>query len=159
MIVIGHGAERVRGTLNPRLHPDQVVYIADHAEDTALFFDLTFLPLVEAIAHRVKTIKTFVDEEDGIRVTDINGNSLAIQFPRIPISGGVVNAPNIVNYPSDSALQAWVKAALKAVGHWSRTPSINSTAMSRSRAATSNFRWRRSPSARAARRSCLRTGS
>ena len=63
-----------------------------------------------------QTIRTFVDEEDGIRVTDINGNGLNIQFPRIPISGGVVNAPNIVNYPSDSALQAWVKAALKAVG-------------------------------------------
>jgi 3-(methylthio)propionyl---CoA ligase len=56
--VSGSGA--VLHTLNPRLHPDQVVYIADHAEDQALFFDLTFLPLVEAIAHRVKTIKTFV---------------------------------------------------------------------------------------------------
>ena len=37
-------------TLNPRLHPDQVVYIADHAEDQVLCFDLTFLPLVEAVA-------------------------------------------------------------------------------------------------------------
>ena len=46
--VSGSGA--VLHTLNPRLHPDQVVYIADHAEDQALFFDLTFLPLVEAIA-------------------------------------------------------------------------------------------------------------
>ena len=63
-----------------------------------------------------QVIKTFVDEEDGIRVTDLNGNGLNIQFPRVPISGGVVNAPNIVNYPSDSALQAWVKAALNATG-------------------------------------------
>ena len=46
--VSGSGA--VLHTLNPRLHPDQVVYIADHAEDQVLFFDLTFLPLVEAIA-------------------------------------------------------------------------------------------------------------
>ena len=52
--VSGSGA--VLHTLNPRLHPDQVVYIADHAEDQILFFDLTFLPLVEAIAGRVKTI-------------------------------------------------------------------------------------------------------
>ncbi|MEO6897969.1 MAG: AMP-binding protein, partial [Caldimonas sp.] len=37
---------------------------ADHAEDQALFFDLTFLPLVEAIAGRVKTIKTFVAMTD-----------------------------------------------------------------------------------------------
>ena len=56
--VSGSGA--VLHTINPRLHPDQVTYIADHAEDTTLFFDLTFLPLVEQIAHRVKTIKTFV---------------------------------------------------------------------------------------------------
>ena len=60
--VSGSGA--VLHTLNPRLHPDQVVYIADHAEDQALFFDLTFLPLVEAIANRVKTIKTFVAMTD-----------------------------------------------------------------------------------------------
>jgi fatty-acyl-CoA synthase len=60
--VSGSGA--VLHTLNPRLHPDQVVWIADHAEDQALFFDLTFLPLVEAIASRVKTIKTFVAMTD-----------------------------------------------------------------------------------------------
>jgi acyl-CoA synthetase (AMP-forming)/AMP-acid ligase II len=56
--VSGSGA--VLHTMNPRLHPDQVVWIADHAEDQVLFFDLTFLPLVEAIAGRVKTIKHFV---------------------------------------------------------------------------------------------------
>ena len=50
--VSGSGA--VLHTLNPRLHPDQVAYIADHAEDQVLFFDLTFLPLVEAIAPRVQ---------------------------------------------------------------------------------------------------------
>src|SRR5690348_16665962 len=60
--VSGSGA--VLHTLNPRLHPDQVVYIADHAEDQVLFFDLTFLPLVEAIAGRVKTIKRFVAMTD-----------------------------------------------------------------------------------------------
>jgi acyl-CoA synthetase (AMP-forming)/AMP-acid ligase II len=64
--VSGSGA--VLHTLNPRLHPDQVVYIADHAEDQALFFDLTFLPLVEAIAGRVKTIKTFVAMTDRSRM-------------------------------------------------------------------------------------------
>ncbi len=56
--VSGSGA--VLHTMNPRLHPDQVVWIADHAEDRILFFDLTFLPLVEAIANRLRTIKTFV---------------------------------------------------------------------------------------------------
>ena len=60
--VSGSGA--VLHTLNPRLHPDQVVWIADHAEDQILFFDLTFLPLIEAIAPRVKTVKAFVAMTD-----------------------------------------------------------------------------------------------
>jgi fatty-acyl-CoA synthase len=64
--VSGSGA--VLHTLNPRLHPDQVVWIADHAEDQVLFFDLTFLPLIEAIAPRVKTIKTFVLMADRARL-------------------------------------------------------------------------------------------
>jgi 3-(methylthio)propionyl---CoA ligase len=60
--VSGSGA--VLHTLNPRLHPDQVVWIADHAEDQVLFFDLSFLPVIEAIAGRVKTIKAFVAMTD-----------------------------------------------------------------------------------------------
>ena len=60
--VSGSGA--VLHTFNPRLHPDQIVYIADHAGDKALFFDLTFLPLIEAVASRVKTIKAFVAMTD-----------------------------------------------------------------------------------------------
>ena len=58
------GSGRVLHTLNPRLHPDQVVYIADHAEDQVLFFDMSFLPLIEAVASRVKTIKHFVAMTD-----------------------------------------------------------------------------------------------
>ena len=56
--VSGSGA--ILHTINPRLHPDQVVYIADHAQDQVLFFELSFLPLVEAIATRTRTIRHFV---------------------------------------------------------------------------------------------------
>jgi fatty-acyl-CoA synthase len=41
--VSGMGA--ILHTINPRLHEDQVAYIANHAEDQYIFFDLTFLPL------------------------------------------------------------------------------------------------------------------
>lgn len=58
------GSGAILHTFNPRLHPDQVVYISDHAEDQVLFFDLTFLPVVEAVAARVKTIKHFVAMTD-----------------------------------------------------------------------------------------------
>ncbi len=56
--VSGSGA--VLHTLNPRLHPDQVVWIAEHADDQVLCFDKTFLPLVEAVASRLATVKHFV---------------------------------------------------------------------------------------------------
>ncbi|MCU0967215.1 MAG: 3-(methylthio)propionyl-CoA ligase [Rubrivivax sp.] len=58
------GSGAVLHTLNPRLHPDQVVYIADHAEDQVLFFDLTFLPLVAAVASRTKTVRHWVAMTD-----------------------------------------------------------------------------------------------
>jgi len=60
--VSGSGA--VLHTLNPRLHPDQLVYIADHAEDKAIFFDLTFLPLIAAVASRTKTVRHWVAMTD-----------------------------------------------------------------------------------------------
>ena len=56
--IAGIGA--VCHTINPRLFPEQITYIANHAEDTALFFDLTFLPLVEKLEPALKTIKTYV---------------------------------------------------------------------------------------------------
>jgi fatty-acyl-CoA synthase len=56
--VSGSGA--VLHTINPRLHPEQIAYIVNHAEDQVLFFDLTFLPLVEAIAPHCATVKAFV---------------------------------------------------------------------------------------------------
>jgi fatty-acyl-CoA synthase len=56
--VSGQGA--VLHTLNPRLHPDQLVWIADHAEDQVLCFDMTFWPLIQAVAPRVKTVKHWI---------------------------------------------------------------------------------------------------
>lgn len=52
--IMGIGA--VYHTLNPRLFPEQIVWIMNHAEDKALFVDLTFLPLVEKIAALVPTL-------------------------------------------------------------------------------------------------------
>ncbi len=56
--VSGSGA--VLHTINPRLHPDQIAYIVNHADDQVLFFDLTFLPAVEAMARHCKTVKAYV---------------------------------------------------------------------------------------------------
>ena len=54
------GSGAVLHTLNPRLHPDQLVWIADDAQDKVMFFELSFLPLIEATAARFASVKHFV---------------------------------------------------------------------------------------------------
>ena len=54
------GTGRVLHTLNPRLHPDQVAWIANHAEDQVLCFDLSFLPIIKAVHARCTTIKHYI---------------------------------------------------------------------------------------------------
>ena len=47
-------------TINPRLHPDQIAYIVNHAEDKVLCVDLNILPLVEKASAHFKTVKTLI---------------------------------------------------------------------------------------------------
>ncbi|HEY4368672.1 MAG TPA: 3-(methylthio)propionyl-CoA ligase [Steroidobacteraceae bacterium] len=47
-------------TINPRLFEDQIVYIANHAEDRWLFLDPAFVPLVERLLPRLPEIEAFV---------------------------------------------------------------------------------------------------
>lgn len=54
------GVGGVYHTLNPRLFPEQIAWIMNHAEDKALFVDLTFVPIVEAIADRVKSCSKII---------------------------------------------------------------------------------------------------
>lgn len=54
------GIEGICHTLNPRLFPKQIAWIINHAEDKALFFDLTFLPLVQGLEEHLKTVDHYV---------------------------------------------------------------------------------------------------
>jgi len=54
------GTGRVLHTLNPRLHPDQIAWIANHAQDQVLFFDMTFLPIIRAIQGKATSIRHYV---------------------------------------------------------------------------------------------------
>jgi 3-(methylthio)propionyl---CoA ligase len=54
------GSGRVVHTINPRLAPDQVAWIANHAEDQVLCFDLSFLPIVKAIWSKCSTVKHWI---------------------------------------------------------------------------------------------------
>ena len=78
------GSGRVLHTINPRLHPDQIAWIANHAEDQVLCFDLSFLPLVQAVHARCGTIRQYIAmcDED-----------------KLPKDSGV---PNLISY------EAWI---------------------------------------------------
>ncbi len=58
------GSGAVMHTINPRLHPEQIAWIANHAEDKILFFDIGFAPLVDAMASQCTTIKHWVAMTD-----------------------------------------------------------------------------------------------
>jgi 3-(methylthio)propionyl---CoA ligase len=84
------GSGRVLHTINPRLHPEQIAWIANHAEDQVLCFDLTFLPLVQAIHARCPAIRQYV---------------ALCEADKLPGDSGV---PNLVSY------EAWIGAQSKA---------------------------------------------
>jgi acyl-CoA synthetase (AMP-forming)/AMP-acid ligase II len=80
------GSGRVLHTLNPRLHPDQIAWIANHAEDQVLCFDMSFLPIIKAIHGKCSTIKHYVALCDA---------------DKLPADSGI---PGLVSY------EAWIGA-------------------------------------------------
>ncbi len=54
------GAGHVLHTINPRLFPEQLAYIMNHAEDKLLFIDRTFVPLVAAIRDNLDTVEHII---------------------------------------------------------------------------------------------------
>ena len=76
------GSGRVLHTINPRLHPEQIAWITNHAEDQILCFDLSFLPLVQAMHAKCHTIKHFIALCDA---------------DKLPADSGI---PNLISYES-----------------------------------------------------------
>ena len=76
------GSGRVLHTINPRLHPEQIAWIANHAEDQVLCFDLSFLPLVQAVHAKCPGIRQYV---------------ALCEADKLPRDSGV---PNLVAYES-----------------------------------------------------------
>ncbi|MCU0950405.1 MAG: 3-(methylthio)propionyl-CoA ligase [Burkholderiaceae bacterium] len=71
--VSGRGS--VLHTLNPRLIGEQIAWIVNHAEDQALFFDLTFLPIIDGVAAHCPTVRHWVAMIDRERMPDAASRS------------------------------------------------------------------------------------
>jgi fatty-acyl-CoA synthase len=67
-LVAWYGAIGMGGvihTINPRLFDEQLVYIANHAEDKILFYDKVFQPIVDRLKDRWTTIRHYICFDDG----------------------------------------------------------------------------------------------
>lgn len=67
------GSGMVMHTCNPRLHPEQLVYIINHAQDKVVFFDATFAPLIKAIAAACTSVKFWICLADASNTPEISG--------------------------------------------------------------------------------------
>jgi fatty-acyl-CoA synthase len=76
------GSGRVLHTINPRLHPEQIAWIVNHAEDQVLCFDMTFLPIIQAVHSKCPTVKQWVAMCDA---------------DKLPADSGI---PNLISYES-----------------------------------------------------------
>ncbi|RDI10937.1 MULTISPECIES: 3-(methylthio)propionyl-CoA ligase [Comamonas] len=76
------GSGRVLHTVNPRLHPEQVAWIVNHAEDKVLCFDLTFLPIIQAVHAKCPQVQQWV---------------VLCDADRLPADSGI---PGLVSYES-----------------------------------------------------------
>jgi fatty-acyl-CoA synthase len=88
------GTGRVLHTLNPRLHPDQIVWIANHAEDHVLCFDMSFLPIVKAVHGRCTTIKHFVALCDADQLPTDSGIPGLVSY-----EAWIANQPSTYQWP------------------------------------------------------------
>src|SRR3984957_3542300 len=54
------GSGMVMHTSNPRLHPEQLIYVINHADDRLILFDATFAPLIQRIAPHCPRVEFWI---------------------------------------------------------------------------------------------------
>ena len=107
------GTGRVLHTLNPRLHPDQIAWIAYHAEDQVLCFDMSFLPIVKALQDKATTIRHWIALCDA---------------DKLPADSGI---PGLISY------EAWIGAQPTAYD-WPSFPEGSASSMCYTSGTTGN---------------------
>ena len=64
------GSGYVCHTINPRLFPEQLIFIINHAEDRWIFTDVMFVPLLEALGDKIAGVEGFVVMTDEAHMPD-----------------------------------------------------------------------------------------
>jgi fatty-acyl-CoA synthase len=74
------GTGMVMHTVNPRLHPQQLIYVVNHAEDQVMLFDATFAPLIKGIAAHCPKVKAWVCLADAANTPAIEGVANVLSY-------------------------------------------------------------------------------
>jgi len=74
--ISGMGA--VCHTLNPRLFPEQVEFIVNHADDQYIFIDSTFVPVITQVADKLPNLKGLIVMTDEEHMPDTEGTGVEI---------------------------------------------------------------------------------
>ena len=75
--IAGIGA--ISHTINPRLFPEQITYIVNHAEDKLLFIDETFIPLVEKLSPQLTSVEKIIILTDKTNIDTSLSNWIAYE--------------------------------------------------------------------------------
>jgi len=75
-------------TCNPRLHPQQLIYIINHAEDRALFFDSSFAKLIEGIAPQCPQVRIWICLSDAENMPAMAGMKNLLCYEELISSHG-----------------------------------------------------------------------
>ncbi len=84
---------RVLHTVNPRLFPEQLQYIIHHAEDTYVFFDPVFAPLIEELAPRLPHVLGWVSLSDRTGAPEVKVDNLLVYEELIAAASPVYEWP------------------------------------------------------------------
>lgn len=112
------GSGRVLHTINPRLIPEQIAWIVNHAEDQVLCFDMTFWPIIKAVHDKCPTVKQWVALCDDAHLS------------KMTESGGI---PHLVSYES-------LIAAQSTTYHWPRFDDNTASSMCYTSGTTGNHK-------------------
>jgi 3-(methylthio)propionyl---CoA ligase len=74
------GSGMVMHTCNPRLHPQQLIYIINHAEDSVMLFDATFAPLIKGIAPHCPQVRAWVCLAEAAHTPTIEGVANVLSY-------------------------------------------------------------------------------
>ncbi len=77
------GSGMVMHTCNPRLHPQQLIYIINHAEDRVVLFDATFAPLIKGIAAHCPQVHAWVCLADADNTPVIEGVTKVLSYDEL----------------------------------------------------------------------------